>query len=178
MRSLKIQSLLVLCAAVFLSILPVQAQQKQMASPPASTEIAVDGKKITINYHRPSMKGRKIFGDLVPFGKVWRTGANNATSLKTEVDLMFGNVVVPAGSYTLWTLPTESGWKLIINKQTGQWGTQYNEAQDLARVDMKVGKLSATAEQFTITMTAAKNGGTIKMDWEMTTAAVTFTVKK
>ena len=175
MRSLKIQSLIVLCAAVFLSILPLQAQQ---ASPPGSAEITVDGKKIAISYHRPSMKGRKIFGGLVPYGQVWRTGANNATSLKTEVDLMFGNVVVPAGSYTLWTLPTESGWKLIINKQTGQWGTQYAEGQDLARVDMKVGKLSAAAEQFTITLAPAPGGGTLKLDWEMTSASIAFKVKK
>jgi Protein of unknown function (DUF2911) len=174
MRSLKIQSLLVLCAAVFLSILPLQAQQ---ASPPGSAEITVDGKKITVNYHRPSMKGRKIFGGLVPYGKVWRTGANNATSLKTEADLMFGNVVVPAGSYTLWTLPTETGWKLIINKQTGQWGTQYSEGQDLARVDMKVGKLTAPVEQFTLTLAATKNGGILKLDWETTTASVAFKVK-
>ncbi len=175
MRSLKIQSLLVLCAAVFLSILPLQAQQ---ASPPGSAEIAVDGKKIAISYHRPSMKGRKIFGGLVPYNQVWRTGANNATSLKTEADLLFGNVVVPAGSYTLWTLPTETGWKLIINKQTGQWGTQYSEAQDLARVDMKVGKLTAAVEQFTLTLTAGKDGGTLKLDWEMTTASIAFKVKK
>ena len=174
MRSLKIQSLIVLCAAVLLSILPLQAQQ---ASPPGSAEITVDGKKIAISYHRPSMKGRKIFGGLVPYGQVWRTGANNATTLKTEADLMFGNVVVPAGSYTLWTLPTENGWKLIINKQTGQWGTQYSEAQDLARVDMKVGKLPAAVEQFTLSLTAAKGGGTLKLDWETTSASIAFKVK-
>lgn len=178
MRSMKTQLLVTLCAVLLLSVLPLQAQQRPMASPPGSTEITLDGKKVTINYHRPSMKGRKIFGELVPYGKVWRTGANNATSLKTEVDLMFGNTVVPAGSYTLWTLPTEQGWKLIINKQTGQWGTQYSEAQDLARVDMKVDKLSAAVEQFTITLTSTKNGGMLKLEWETTAASINFKAKK
>ena len=84
------------------------------------------------------MRDRKIFGGLVPYGQVWRTGANSATSLKTDVDLTIGGAPVPAGSYTLYTIPTETGWKLIINKQTGQWGTDYDEKQDLARVDMKV----------------------------------------
>jgi hypothetical protein len=175
MRSLKTQSLITLWLAMLLSVLACQAQQK---SPPGSAEITVDGKKISISYHRPSMRGRKIFGDLVPYGQVWRTGANNATALKTEVDLMFGDLVVPAGSYTLYSLPTEQGWKLIINKQTGQWGTQYSEAQDLGRVDMKVTKLSAAVEQFTISLEATKNGGTLKMEWEMTSGSIAFKVKK
>ena len=84
------------------------------------------------------MRGRKIFGGLVPYDQVWRTGANAATSLKTDVDLTIGGANVPAGSYTLYTLPGMNSWKLIINKQTGQWGTEYSEGQDLARVDMKV----------------------------------------
>jgi hypothetical protein len=175
MRNLK--SIVALSLVLALSVVAFSAQQKKRTSPPGSAEIAVNGKKITINYHRPSMDGRKIFGELVPYGKVWRTGANNATSLKTEADLMFGNTVVPAGSYTLYTLPTEAGWKLIINKQTGQWGTQYDEAQDLTRVDMKVDKLNTPVEQFTLTLAATKNGGILKMDWETTTASAAFKVK-
>lgn len=195
MKNLKSQSLVTLCLLALMSAIACQAQQQslpatqtqqavasaspaQQKSPAGSTEIAIDGKKVTINYHRPSMKGRKIFGGLVPYGQVWRTGANNATSLKTEVDLMFGKTVVPAGSYTLYSLPTEQGWKLIINKQTGQWGTQYDESQDLARVDLKVSKLSTAAEQFTITLEANKGGGTLKMEWENTAGSVDFTVKK
>ena len=86
------------------------------------------------------MRDRKIFGELVPYGQVWRTGANAATSLKTDVDLTIGGASVPAGSYTLYSIPEEKKWKLIINKETGQWGTKYDEKQDLARVDMKVSK--------------------------------------
>ena len=111
-----------------------------------------DGKTVTIDYSRPSMRGRKIFGGLVPYGQVWRTGANSATSLKTDANLTIGGAAVPAGSYTLYTIPSETGWKLIINKQTGQWGTEYDEKQDLARVDMKVAKNATPTEQFTISL--------------------------
>ena len=115
------------------------AQEKKPLSPPGEASVKFDdGKTVTIQYSRPSMRGRKIFGGLVPYDQVWRTGANAATSLKTDVDLTIGGANVPAGSYTLYTLPGMNSWKLIINKQTGQWGTEYSEGQDLARVDMKV----------------------------------------
>jgi hypothetical protein len=175
MRSLKASIVLSLVFA--LGTMTIQAQQKPMASPPGTTEVTLKGKKITINYHRPSMKGRKIFGDLVPYNQVWRTGANNATSFTTEADLMFGNVTVPAGSYTLYTLPTEQGWKLIINKQTGQWGTVYKQEEDLARIDLKTTKLRAPVEQFTLTLSGANDTGTLKMEWEATSASVDFKVK-
>jgi len=149
----------------------------QRPSPPGTAETTINGKKITIKYSRPSAKGRKIFGGLVPYGQVWRTGANEATSLTTDADLMFGSVKVPKGSYTLYTLPTEGGWKLIINKQTGQWGTVYEQGQDLARVDMKTSKLSAPVEQFTITLSSKGSTGTLKLDWENTSAMADFTAK-
>jgi hypothetical protein len=98
------------------------------------------------------MRGRKIFGGLVPYDKVWRTGANPATALKTEVNLKIGTATVPAGSYTLYTLPSTGTWKLIINKQTGQWGTKYDQGQDLARVDMKKETLSSPQEVMSITL--------------------------
>ena len=91
-------------------------------------------------------------GELVPYDKVWRTGANAATTLKTSAAIDIGGTVVPAGTYTIYTLPGEKAWKLIVNKQTGQWGTQDEQAQDLARVDLKVGATSAPVEQFTITL--------------------------
>lgn len=148
--------------------------QQPPASPPGTASVTfVDGKTVTINYSRPSVRGRKIFGGLVPYGEVWRTGANAATSLKTDVDLTIGGVTVPAGSYTLYAIPNESGWKLIINKQTGQWGTAYDEKQDLGRVDMKVANHATSTEQFTISLD--KTGGksaTLKLDWANTTASV------
>src|SRR5271167_4969425 len=93
--------------------------QQPPASPPGTASVTfADGKTLTIAYSRPSMRGRQIFGGLVPYGQVWRTGANAATSFKTDVDLNIGGANVPAGSYTLYTLPGASNWKLIINKQT------------------------------------------------------------
>src|SRR5947209_6202457 len=128
---------------------PPQDKSKR-PSPPATAEVTLKGKKITIDYSRPSLKGRKLGQELAPYGEVWRTGANEATALTTEVDLNIGGARVPAGKYTLYTLPSEGTWKLIINKQTGQWGTKYDQAQDLARVDMKKSLLQQPVEQFTI----------------------------
>ena len=126
--------------------------KKPLLSPPAETSQTVDGKTVSIHYNSPSMRGRTIFGGLVPYDKVWRTGANPATSLKTEVNLKIGTATVPAGSYTLYTLPSTGTWKLIINKQTGQWGTKYDQSQDLARVDMKKATLPSPQEVMSITL--------------------------
>ena len=157
----------------------VLAQGKPASPPGEATFKFDDGKTVTIQYSRPSMRGRKIFGGLVPYGEVWRTGANAATSLKTDTALMIGSASVPAGSYTLYSLPTATSWKLIINKQTGQWGTEYNQSQDLARVDMKVGQRSSPLEEFTISFD--KTGGssaTLKLEWDTTIASVDVQEKK
>lgn len=160
--------------------LAAQELQKAPLSPPGTASMKFDdGKTVTIDYSRPSMRNRKIFGGLVPYGQIWRTGANAATSLKTDVDLTIGGAAVPAGSYTLFTIPSETGWKLIINKQTGEWGTDYDEKQDLARVDMKVAKNATPTEQFTISLD--KTGGsaaTLKLAWADTTASVGVSEKK
>ncbi|MFZ0914940.1 MAG: DUF2911 domain-containing protein [Candidatus Korobacteraceae bacterium] len=156
------------------------AQEKKPLSPPGEASVKFDdGKTVTIQYSRPSMRSRKIFGGLVPYDQVWRTGANAATSLKTDADLTIGGAHVPAGSYTLYTLPGTNTWKLIINKQTGQWGTEYSEGQDLARVDMKVGQKPSGMETFTISLD--KTSGTsavLKLDWENTIASVEVQEKK
>jgi len=135
---------------------PVQAAQepnaapKKLLSPPAKADVKLTNATVTIDYSTPSMRGREIFGALVPYGKVWRTGANPATTFKTTGDLQIGDLKVPAGTYTLYTLPTADGWKLIINKQTGQWGTVYNEPQDLGRVPMTVGSNASPVETMVI----------------------------
>jgi hypothetical protein len=152
----------------------------QQLSPPGEATVKFDdGKTVTIKYSRPSMRGRKIFGDLVPYDKVWRTGANAATSLSTDTDLVIGGTTVPKGNYTLYSLPGQSSWKLVVNKQTGQWGTAYDQSQDLARIDMKVTKLSSPVEEFTISLD--KTGGdaaTLKLQWENTAASVDVKEKK
>lgn len=154
------------------------AAKKAPASPAATAEANVDGKKISVKYSAPSMRGRKIMGELVPYDKVWRTGANAATTLVTEADLKIGELMVPKGTYTLYTLPGQTEWKLIVNKQTGQWGTEYKEAEDLGRVTASVKQASAPVELFAIKIdsTGGKNG-VLKMMWETTEVSVPFTVQ-
>lgn len=170
--------LLVLVSVVALAGL-MMAQQKPVLSPPGEASVKFDdGKTITIKYSRPSMRARKIYGGLVPYGQVWRTGANAATSLTTDANLDIGGTMVPAGSYTIYTLPGETSWQLIINKQTGQWGTKYDQSQDLARIPMKVGQLPSGLETFTISLdkTGARSA-VLKLDWENTTASVNISEK-
>src|ERR1700756_2872021 len=117
-------------------------------SPAASATCDLGGgKSIKTDYSSPRMKGRKIYGDLVPFGQVWRTGANDATTFVTSADLGVAGKAVPAGSYTIFTIPNADKWTLIINKKTGEWGIPYKyESDELARVDIKVSKLPSTGE--------------------------------
>ena len=161
------------------------ADDKPRVSPHETVTAEIDGSEVTIVYGRPYSKDpktgapRKIWGELVPFGKVWRTGADEATLLTTKQAFDIGGTTVPAGSYSLYTLPDANGAKLIVNKQTGQWGTKYDEKQDLARIDMKKETASKPADQFTIAI--EKNpagGGTLKMTWENTQYSVALKAKK
>ena len=155
-----------------------QAQNaKPLPSPAAQAQVTLNGKTITIHYNSPRMRGRKIMGELVPFGKVWRTGANPATSFVTEGDLMVGDLHVPAGKYTLYTLPAEPGtpWQLIINKQTGQWGTVYNQDQDLGRTPMQAATLPSPQEDMSISFEHTTNNSTqLHVRWETTDQWVTI----
>ena len=143
-----------LSLSCFLAGIAVAQEPKKPLSPPAKAEATLNGKKVTIDYSAPSKRGRAIMGELVPYGKVWRTGANAATTLTTEGDLMIGSVHVPAGTYTLYTIPGEKEWTLIVNKQTGQWGTNYDETQDLGRTKMTVKPLNEPVETFVIALAA------------------------
>jgi hypothetical protein len=141
---------------------------KKPLSPPQEVKYTSGGKDITINYNAPSKRGRAVMGSLVPYGKVWRTGANAATTLTTTTDLMLGSLHVPAGKYSLYTIPGEKEWTLIVNRQTGQWGTNYDEKQDLGRVKMTVTPLKDPVEQFGIAIGAKA----LTMSWENTQASV------
>ncbi len=153
-------------------------------SPPGTAEFKFDdGKTITINYSRPKIRDpktgepRKIMGGLVPYGKVWRTGANEATTFITTADLDIAGTQVPAGSYTLFTVPEENGpWKLIISKKTGEWGIPYpGEQYELARIDMQSQKTPATVDPFTVSFDKrGPNAGVLKLAWENTEASVDF----
>ena len=162
-------------------------------SPPDSVRAQVAGTDIAIYYSRPSMRGRKIFGGVVPWDKVWRTGANFATRFSTSADLEVAGKTIPKGTYTLWTLPSRAGWKLIVSRQTlapcdGEacivgsrprlWGTDYAADSDLVRVDVQTEQLPEPVEQFTIAIVPQGKGGLIRMDWEATRIAIPFTRKQ
>lgn len=167
--------LIVLAMAVVATAQRQPEDKSKRPSPPATAQVTLKSKNITIDYSRPSLKGRKVGQELAPYGQVWRTGANEATTLTTEVDLNIGGTKVPAGKYTIWTLPSEGTWKLIINKQTGQWGTHYEEGQDLARIDMKKSALPQTVEQFTISFDKKSDTtADLNLDWENTRVSVSI----
>ncbi len=160
-------------------LLETVRSQQPLLSPRDSVEIAFGGKKISVNYGRPSMRGRKIMGGLVPFNKWWRTGANEATAFITQADLIVGNDTVHKGSYTLYTMPSEKQWKLIINKQTGQWGTVYNPDLDFLRIPLKKKMLKNPVEKFTISLEKnGSNSGVMRLQWEKTDLSLGFRVKK
>ena len=147
--------------------------EKALPSPPADAQITLNGTAVSVHYNAPSMRGRKIMGGLVPYGKVWRTGANPATLFKTAGPLTIGGTSVPAGTYTLYTLPSESTWMLIVNKQTGQWGTEYNQGQDFARIPMQKKTLSSPQETMSISFENTHGANSeMHIRWETTDAFV------
>src|SRR5687768_15378349 len=147
-------------------------------SPRDTVVAAVGGANISINYSRPARRGRAIWGNVVPWNQVWRTGANAATSLTTSADITIGGVAVPAGSYTLYSLPAETGTKLIINSQTGQWGTGYDPAKDLGRADLSSETLATPVEQFTIEIVPAGSSAQLQLSWDRTRFSVPITAKQ
>ncbi len=184
---------------------PMEARDARTEPPrlsPLDSVSAVLGQaRIEVRYGRPSMRGRRIFGRLVPWGEIWRTGANEATHLRTTADLRLGETRLPAGHYTLWTVPTRDGWTLIVNEQTGQWGTQYDPQRDVARLSMRTERLRRPVETFTIGVEgtegaeetdegpaeateertdeaerAAPSRGRLWMEWERYRASVPFEV--
>jgi Protein of unknown function (DUF2911) len=170
-------------AVSIVAVQPALAQaaqaNKPLPSPPAKADVTLSDATVSIDYSAPSMRGRAIFGGLVPYGKVWRTGANPATSIKTSGALQIGDLKVPAGSYTLYTLPTADSWKLIVNKQTGQWGTVYNEGQDLGRVPMEIGSNAAPVETMVIDFEKTSGDSTeLHVKWADKDVSVKVTAQK
>ena len=155
------------CLILVASMAMAQTEKKKPLSPPTTAEGKIGGKNVSVSYSAPSKRNRVIMGELVPYGQVWRTGANAATTLKTEADLMIGDLHVPAGTYTLFTVPGEKQWTLIVNKQTGQWGTNHDATQDLGRVPMTVKTLKAPVETFAIGVKPGSGAnGTLTRAWE------------
>jgi hypothetical protein len=152
----------------------------QVASPPAKANCKFsDGKTIDVDYSSPRMRGRKIFGGLVPYGEPWRAGANDATTFVIDTDVNVAGKNIPVGSYTLFALPNPDSWQLIINKTTGEWGIPYPGADsDFARVPMKLSKLSSPLEDFMIGFDSDGKTCAMHLDWDTTRATVDITEKK
>ncbi len=149
------------------------------ASPHEQVSASLGGKKVTITYGRPYKKGRDIFGGLVPWQQVWRLGADEATALDTETDLIIGGVAVPKGSYTLYAIPSEKEWTLVINKKVKTWGAyEYDQKLDVGRAKMAVTAPPALVEQLTISIeTKGDKSGTLKAVWDKTVASVPIAAK-
>ncbi len=184
MHSLKFT--LTIIASSLVAATPLLAQQKR-TSPHETVSKQIDGNLVMVVYGRPYTKdpktgeARKIWGGLVPAGKVWRTGADEATLLVTKASLNFSGTTIPAGAYSLFTLPAEDGSaKLIVSKQLGEWGAYtYDEKQDLVRLDLKKEKASAPVEEFTMAIDKdGEKGGVLKMTWEDAEYSAPFTIQK
>lgn len=168
-----------ICLAALTAVMSAQQDKSKRPSPPGHAEFKfANGKMLTMDYSSPRMNGRKIYGGLVPWGQVWRAGANEATTFVTTGDLSVGDAAVPAGSYTLFVIPNADSWTLIISKKTGEWGIPYpGEASDLTRTKMKVAPLPSPTENFTIALDQSATGCTLRLDWETTRASVEIAPK-
>ena len=173
------KSIALIAALLCATVAAAQQDKSQRPSPPAQAQCKFpDGKTITVDYSSPRAKGRKIFGELVPYGQVWRTGANEATTFVTGADLTVGGKDVPAGSYTIFTVPAADKWTLIVNKHTGEWGIPYKyESEELARVPMSASATSGPVENFTISFDQSGGGCMLQLSWENTLAGVKFSEK-
>jgi Protein of unknown function (DUF2911) len=187
-RALTLAAFALIAALACTSPLPAQMNQadsmtakpnKPLLSPARHAQVSFGSgpAAIDISYNSPSIRGRKIMGGLVPYGKVWRTGANPATTLITSVDIHIGSLAVPAGTYTLYTLPGEQDWQLIINKQIGQWGTEYHPDQDLGRVPMQAVPMTAPQEAMSLSFDHTTSASTqLHVRWETTDRYVPITL--
>lgn len=159
-------------AALAMATLCLQAGVRKVTpnakSPATSTSMKLDGHEVSIEYSAPSARGRQVEGGLIPYDQVWRAGADAATTLSNDADIMIGNLRVPKGVHTLYVAASPTEWKLVVNKQTGQWGTEYNESDDLGRVPLKLTKSSQPIETFKITL----SDGTLSLAWGHTIATV------
>ena len=159
------------------ALFAVAFAQEARKSPHETVSVTLNGKNISISYGRPYLRGRKaVGGSLVPYGEVWRTGADEATKLTTETDLMIGTLRVPKGSYALFTVPAKDRWLLVVNKTANQWGAfKYEVSQDLGRTELQLEQLSSPVEQFTIDLKKQSDKeATLTLSWENTKASTTI----
>lgn len=159
-------------ATVLLVAFFVLRTATKSSSPEAVAQFDQNGLSVKVDYCQPAKKGREIFGGLVPYGQVWRTGANEATIITVSQDVTFAGQPLKAGKYTLWTIPSQQGWIAIINRETGQWGTNYDPGEDVFREPIVSRPHSPAAEQFTISFAPATGGTDMILAWDQTEAVV------
>jgi hypothetical protein len=176
-KALAIGSAMVFAVALAAIVLHAQQDKSKRPSPPATAKCDLPGGgSITVDYSSPRAKGRKIFGEVVPYGEPWRTGANEATTFVTTAAVMVGGKHVPAGKYTIFTIPNKDKWVLIVSKKNGEWGIPYPGADmDVARADMNASTTASPVENFTIAFDKGSKGGTLRIEWENTRATVDIT---
>lgn len=165
---------------LLVSINSAKAQEPMMPSPSTGQTLTQDFGlgKATLTYNRPNTKGRKIFGGLEAYGQVWRTGANDATTITFTDEVTFGGKTVPAGKYALFTIPTQNEWTIILSKNIEQWGAyDYKEAEDLIRVSVKPIAVKSLIETLTIGFSNVKSGSmNLDINWENTLITIPLTV--
>ncbi len=175
---------LFLCVGLLIAAATLRAEERPRVSPHETVKATIGGNEVSVTYGRPYTKDpksgepRKIWCGLVPTGQVWRMGADEATVLTTKSAIEIGGKKLDAGSYSLFLLPEEKGAKLIVNKQSGQWGTKHDAAQDVAQIEMQMSEVEQPVDQFTIAIAEAKDGGVLKLTWEKKQFTVPFTVAK
>ena len=180
MKKFALFTLLLFAASVASAQMDMGNEKAKPLSPPASAECKFsDGKSVKIDYSSPRVNDpkthepRKIFGGLVPYGQIWRTGANASTTFVVDSDVVVGGQNVPAGSYTIFTVPETDKWTLVISKKTGEWGTDYpGPSEDLTRVPMTVSKTAGPVVNFTISFDQTGSKCALHADWENTRASV------
>jgi hypothetical protein len=146
-------------------------------SPRDTVRAEINGAHLLIDYGRPAVRGRTIFGGVVPWDTIWRTGANAATQLITDKDLQFGSTLLPAGTYSIFSIPDKETWVLVINSQHGQWGTDYDKAKDFVRLPLEVKQLDNPVERFTFGIEPQGSEGTLYFEWDRTRAELPFAAK-
>jgi hypothetical protein len=150
---------------------------QERASPHDTVDATIDKANVTITYGRPYMRGRQIFGALVPYGRVWCPGADEATTLDSNRELQFDGLKVPPGPHTIWMLPTADEWTLVVSKEPRGFHTRYHPAEDLGRIELVKKTLASPVDQLTFAIRAnPSGGGTVAMMWETTEVAAPFTV--
>ena len=173
-----LRSLPTAAICTLLTLAPAAHAQQAPASPPATADVTLNGKSVSIHYNSPRLKGRTIGSDIVPYGEVWRTGANPATTLITATNLKIGTLDVPAGTYTLFTLPNKDQWLFIVSKKTGEWGIPYPEGNDLGRTPMTSKPVSSSLENMTIAFENTHGATTeLHVKWGMVDQFVNVTAK-